>query len=207
MQARGGRQRCCTVFGLDLQHRAMLLGLERRVIGAVIGLTAVSLALVFGVVLGAVPGEALPRVPALLTAVPHVNAALSLAAIPTIGLGWRWIRRGEVARHRRAMLAGLVLFAAFLALYLYKVAIEGPTAFPGPAAVETYVYLPLLGIHVALAILCIPLLYTAVVVAATRPVDAIRSSPHARIGRVAAPLWIVSFALGLLVYVMLYHLY
>lgn len=184
------------------------LSTERRVLAAAGGLSTASLALVFGVALGALPAAALPRGPDwLLSAIPHVNAALSCVAVPTIALGWRWIRGGEVRRHRASMIAGLLLFVAFLALYLYKVALEGPTAFPGPRVVERFVYLPLLAVHVSLAVICVPLLYAAALLAASRPPEALSETPHPRIGRIAAPLWIASFVLGLVVYLVLYWIY
>lgn len=169
-------------------------------------LTAVSLALVFGAVLQALPG--LPHAPdAVLAAIPHVNAAISVLAIGTITAGWRWIRRGEIRKHRRAMLTALVLFGTFLGLYLYRVSLEGPTQFAGPAAVEQFVYLPVLAVHVTLAIVCVPLLYYVVLLGLTRPVREIPGTNHARVGRVAAALWLVSFALGVVVYVLLYVVY
>jgi len=177
--------------------------LAENVPAATAALTVVSLALVFGAVLGALP--ALPRAPdPLLAAIPHVNAVLSLVAIGTIAAGWRWIRRGEVRKHRAAMVTALALFAVFLALYLYRVSLEGPTPFTGPETVKTFVYLPVLAVHVLLAIVCIPLLYYVVLLGLTRPVREIHGTNHARVGRVAASLWLLSFTLGVAVYAMLY---
>ena len=171
-------------------------------------LTVVSLALVFGAVLGAFPPEALPRAPdAAIEAIPHVNAALSAIAIATIGAGVAFVRRGEVAKHRAAMLASLGLFVAFLALYLYRIIFEGPTDFPGPETAYRFVYLPMLAIHILLAIVCLPLLYYVALLGLTRPVEDIYRSAHARVGRVAASLWVISFALGIAVYLMLYAVY
>ena len=51
-------------------------------------LSAISLALVFGAVLGTIPVESLPRIPSgVVDAIPHVNAAISLVAIGTTALG------------------------------------------------------------------------------------------------------------------------
>lgn len=168
-------------------------------------LTAVSLALVFGAALDLIPAAVIPRAPDwALAAIPHVNAAVSVAAIGTITAGWRAIRRGDVARHRALMLASLAFFAVFLVLYLYRVSLEGPTSFPGPEAVGQFVYLPILAVHVLLAIVCIPLLYYVLLLAVTRPVSALPTTSHRRVGRVAASLWLVSFFLGTVVYLMLY---
>lgn len=171
-------------------------------------LTAVSLALVFGAVLGVIPTTLLPQAPEwLLHAIPHVNAVVSVLAIGTILVGWRAIRAGNVARHRSAMLASLGLFAVFLVLYLYRVILEGPTAFPGPAVLEQFLYYPVLGIHIFLAIVCIPLLYYVLLLALTRPVNDLGATRHPTIGRIAASLWLVSFVLGTVVYLLLYVLF
>lgn len=170
-------------------------------------LTVVSLAAVFGTVLGYVPAGLFPHVDPLVAAVPHLNAAISLCAIGTILVGVRAIRRGDVARHRVAMLTTTALFVTFLVLYLYRLAVEGQTTFGGPAWVRRFVYLPALAVHILLAIVAVPLVYYALLVALTRPVSAIRGSDHARVGRLAAVLWFVSFALGIVVYLFLYALF
>lgn len=170
-------------------------------------LTVVSLAMVFGAALQAIPVGSLPRSSGLVAAIPHVNAAVSVAAIVTIVGGVRSIRRGEVRRHRALMLTSFGLFATFLALYLYRVAIHGPTAFPGPEVVQTFVYYPVLFVHVSLAIVTVPFVFYALLLAGTRPVADIYGTNHRRAGRVAAGLWLVSFAMGIVIYAMLYHIY
>ena len=167
-------------------------------------LTVVSLALVFAAALRVVPPGVLPELDGLIAVIPALNAALSLVAIGTISAGVYFIRHGEVRKHQAMMVTSFVLFATFLVLYVYRVAVEGPTPFDGPAAVETFVYYPLLAVHILLAIVCVPLLYYVLLLAATRPVREIYGTGHARVGRVAAALWLVSFALGVVVYAMLY---
>jgi len=168
-------------------------------------LTIVSLALVFGAVGGAIPSALLPRAPeSVLEAIPTVNAVVSAAAIGTIVAGVRAIRRGDVDRHRQLMVATFALFVTFLVLYLYRVTLVGPTEFAGPAVVETYVYLPLLAIHILLAIVAIPAVYYTLLLAASYPVSELSSTNHPRAGKVAATLWLISFSLGIVVYAMLY---
>lgn len=171
-------------------------------------LSLVALALVFGAALGLLPVETLPRAPdAVLAAIPHANATISVVAIVAIAAGWRSIRRGDVRRHRRAMLAAFLLFGSFLGLYLYKVALTGPTTFGGPDWVGTYVYYPVLGVHVLLAVVCVPLLFYVLLLAVTRPVSEIPLTDHPRLGRITAALWLLSFALGTVVYALLYLAY
>lgn len=186
--------------------------MERRVrehVPALTGLLSIlSLALVFGAALQVFPTEAIPRAPAwVLDAIPHVNALVSLLAIGTIAAAWRSIRRSDIREHRALMLTSLVLFVVFLVLYLYKVTLTGPAPFPGPDSVYRFAYLPLLAIHVGLAICCVPLLYYVLLLALTRPVSELPRTNHRRVGRVAASLWLVSFALGVVVYALLYLIY
>lgn len=186
----------------------MEIRVRDHVPGVTAVLTAVSLALVFGAAMGAVPRNALPRAPeAVLTAIPHVNAVVSTVAVATILAGVVYIRRGEVAKHRAMMLTSLALFVTFLVLYLYKVSVEGPAPFPGPDTVYQLVYLPILGVHMVLAVLCIPLLYYVLLLALTRPVAELYETRHRTVGRVAASLWLVSFVLGNVVYALSYLIY
>ena len=178
----------------------------QRHVGTLTGLlTVVSLALVFGAVLGAIPRTVLPRAPdTVLTAIPHINAAVSALAIGTILTGIRAIRRGNVVRHRRLMVTAFGLFVTFLVLYLYRIVFEGPTDFTGPTALETYLYLPVLAVHILLAIAAIPLVYYVLLLAVTHPVSRLSETNHPNAGRVAASLWLVSFSLGIVVYLLLY---
>jgi putative membrane protein len=169
-------------------------------------LSVVSLALVFAAAGGQIPQSTVPDAPEwFLEAIPHVNVVISATAIATIAYGWRAIRRGRVDRHRIAMLASFGLFAAFLTLYLYRlIATGGPQPFPGPDAVYQFVYLPILAIHILLAVVCIPFVYYALLLAGAYPIRELPETNHARVGRVAASLWLISFSLGIVVYALLH---
>jgi putative membrane protein len=183
----------------------MSVEVRNHVPGVTVLLSVVSLGLVFAAAGGVVPDSALPSAPdAFIDAIPHVNAAISLLAIGVIGYGWRAIRRGNVARHRAAMGSAFLLFGLFLVLYLYRVALIGPREFPGPATLETFAYLPILAIHILLAVVCVPLLYYVLLLALTRPIEEIPLTDHPRFGRITATLWLVSFSLGVVVYALLY---
>lgn len=170
-------------------------------------LSAGALGVVFAAVFRVIPAGPVPRSAMLLSLVPHLNAVVSLAAIGTILSGVHTIRQGNVASHRRFMLTSTGLFATFLVLYLYKLVLEGQTTFAGPATVDQVVYLPLLAVHVLLAIVAVPLVIYVLLLAGTYPVNELPDTPHPRVGRLAAALWLVSFALGEIVYLLLYVLY
>lgn len=181
------------------------MNVRRHVPAVTAVLSIVALASVFAAALRAIPAWLLPDAPSwLLHAIPHVNALVSATAIGTIVVGWRAIRRGDVPRHRRAMLATTGLFALFLVAYLYRVALEGPAEFTGPPPVEQFVYYPFLTVHVLLAIVCVPLVIYALLLALTHSVRELPETSHPRVGRLAAALWLVSFAMGITVYAMLH---
>ncbi|MFO7834046.1 MAG: DUF420 domain-containing protein [Halohasta sp.] len=170
-------------------------------------LSIVSLGLVFSAVGGVVPEWLLPRSQTLVDLIPHLNAVISFTAIGTIVAGWRAIKRGEVETHRNLMLVSFGLFGAFLVFYLYRVSIEGPSPFGGPDAVYQFFYLPMLAIHILLAVVCVPLLFYVLLLAVSRPVEEIYRSRHRNVGQVAAVLWLISFTLGIAVYGLLYVVY
>jgi Predicted membrane protein len=170
-------------------------------------LSIAALGLIFSAVLGVIPTRLLPRSEWFIGLIPHLNVVISVIAIGTIIGGWRAIRRGEVESHRRRMLAAFVLFGAFLAFYLYRVTLEGPTDFGGPDTVYQFLYLPMLAIHILLAIVCVPLLLYVLLLAVSRPVEEIYRSRHRSVGQIAAVLWLISFSLGIAVYAMLYVVY
>jgi putative membrane protein len=186
----------------------MDLRIRNHIPGLTAVLTILSLAAVFAAVLGIIPQSSLPRAPeTLIELIPHVNAVISTVAVITILLGVRFIRRGDVRRHRAMMLTSVGLFIMFLVLYLYKVILKGPAEFLGPDVIYQYIYLPTLAVHILLAVICIPLLYYVALIALSRPIEAIYESRHKLVGRVAASLWLISFVLGNVVYVMLYVVY
>ena len=167
-------------------------------------LSAVSLTLVFSAALRVVPAEALPRAPtAVVDAIPHLNAAISAIAFVTVIAGVREIRRGNVERHQKLMGSAFGLFVAFLVGYLYRVALVGPSEFPASGTLET-VYYAILGIHITLAVVSVPLLFYTLLLAWSHPVSRIPETNHRKVGKVAAPLWAISFALGVVVYLLIY---
>ncbi|WP_277552943.1 DUF420 domain-containing protein [Halobaculum limi] len=170
--------------------------------------SALALGVVFATAGGLVPAGLLPRAPtSVVEAIPTANAVVSLTAIGTILAGVRAARNRDFEAHQRFMIASTGLFGVFLVLYLYRIALVGTTDFGGPAAVERFVYLPLLAIHILLAVVCVPLVVYVLTLAASRPRRDLFDTAHARVGRLAASLWVVSFSLGIVVYLILYHVY
>jgi putative membrane protein len=136
----------------------------------------------------------------------HAIAVVNTAALTAIVLGVRWIKRGEVRKHRAAMLTAFGLIIAFLALYLVKVGGGGEKAIAATGPVY-YAYLVMLAIHIVLSVVAVPVVVYAVVLGLTHTPAELRDTAHARVGRWAAGAWGLSLALGIVTYLMLNHVY
>jgi len=134
---------------------------------------------------------------------PHAIAVVNALALVLLVAGWRFVRNGNVTLHRISMLSALVLISLFLVMYVTKVYLSGIKEFPGPETLYYFVYLPVLIIHLTLSITCVqPVVYVALI-GLTHRVEDIPLTRHRRVGRIAVPAWILSLALGLVVYAML----
>ena len=130
---------------------------------------------------------------------PAVNATLNAVAGVFLVLGYVFIRRGQRAAHRAAMLSACTASALFLVSYVVYHANAGSKPFPGTGPIRA-VYLTILITHVVLAAAIVPM----VVMTLSR---ALRASfdLHARMARRTWPLWIYVSVTGVVIYVMLYH--
>jgi uncharacterized membrane protein YozB (DUF420 family) len=137
-----------------------------------------------------------------LSFLPAVNAGLNAVAASLLLLGRRLARAGQIAPHRRVMLAAFGVSSLFLALYVAHKVSRGfvNTTFHvgGPTHVA---YLALLASHVVLASL-VPFLALALIALGLSG----RIACHRRLARVAWPIWLYVSVTGVVVYVLLYHL-
>jgi uncharacterized membrane protein YozB (DUF420 family) len=135
-----------------------------------------------------------------VTDLPAVNATLNAIATVFLVLGWVFIRRGAVQRHRLMMIAALVCSALFLASYLVYHYHAGSRPFTGTGPIRA-VYFTILITHVILAMAIVPMVLMTVVHAWRERFDR-----HRRIARWTLPLWLYVSVTGVLVYLMLYQL-
>ncbi len=171
--------------------------------------TAILSAVGYVLVLGTFAGL-LPIYPELSRATTdlfsHAIAAVNTVALTALLLGWRWIRREEVRKHRAAMLTAFGLILLFLVLYLVKIGGGGEKSIDATGLVY-YAYLIMLAIHIVLSAVSVPVVIHAVVLGLTHTPAELRETAHARVGRIAAAAWGLSLALGIVTYLMLNHIY
>jgi uncharacterized membrane protein YozB (DUF420 family) len=131
---------------------------------------------------------------------PAINASLNLTCFVFLVLGRIAIARRDAQTHRRHMLRAFTASAVFLASYLVRFALTGAHVYPGDGW-DRIVYLVMLFSHMALAVVLVPLVFTALRRALRGDFAA-----HVRIVRFTWPIWAYVSVTGVLVYLMLYHL-
>jgi putative membrane protein len=131
---------------------------------------------------------------------PALNAVLNLTCFVYLVLGRIAIARGDVALHRRRMLRAFTASSVFLASYLIRFAISGAHKYPGDGFDKTF-YLVMLFSHMVLAVVLIPLVIRALMLALRA--DFTR---HKRLVQLTWPMWMYVSVTGVLVYLMLYHI-
>jgi uncharacterized membrane protein YozB (DUF420 family) len=132
---------------------------------------------------------------------PAVNAILNGTAAVLIIAGIYLIKSGRQRAHRAVMIAAVVASSLFLVSYLTYHAHIGSKHFPGHGTART-IYFSILLTHTVLAAVVVPL----VLVTLTRGLKG-RFDRHRSIARWTYPVWLYVSVTGVVIYVMLYHLY
>ena len=139
--------------------------------------------------------------PDYINYLPHLNAFLNSTSALFLIAGYRFIRGGRTRAHRNCQVTAVFTSTLFLISYLTYHYYHGETRFLGQGIVRPF-YFTILISHVLLAIVIVPLvlitLYRAL------QLDFIR---HRRIARITLPLWLYVSITGVIVYLMLYHIY
>jgi putative membrane protein len=133
---------------------------------------------------------------------PPINASLNALSAVFLGAGLFFIRRRNVSAHRKCMISAFAVSALFLACYLtYHFSVRAVTRFSGQGWIRP-VYFILLISHIILAMVILPL----AIITLTRALRE-RFDSHRKIARWTWPIWMYVSVTGVLVYLMLYHLY
>jgi putative membrane protein len=129
-----------------------------------------------------------------------VNATLNGTAAVLLVAGRVAIGRRRARTHRAFMLSAFVVSAVFLVSYVTRVALTGTHVDPHRGWVH-WTYLAILGTHMTLAMVVVPLVLAALYQAYRG-----RFAKHRGIARWTFPIWLYVSVTGVVVYTMLYHL-
>ena len=132
------------------------------------------------------------------TFLPGFHAMVNAAVAVMLVLGLVWVRRGQVTRHRRAMMTALVLSCVFLLSYVVYHLTNDPVRYQGEGWLRP-VYFLLLISHVVLAAVSLPFILLSFVAA-----WADDFARHRRLVRWVFPVWLYVAISGPVVFCMLH---
>lgn len=131
----------------------------------------------------------------------HVNGALNFTLSILLTTGWVLIRRKRIRQHRRVMITAVIVSALFFTSYITYHANIGSKPFEGTGLMRT-IYFSILIPHVLLAALTLPFILVTFVRGLKR-----NDERHRRLARKTMPVWLFVSVSGVVVYLMLYHVY
>lgn len=136
-----------------------------------------------------------------IASLPALNAFLNATSAVLLVTGWRFIRHRNVPAHRACMLTAFGVSVLFLASYLYYHSQVGSIPFTGTGWARP-LYFVILLTHTVLAAI-VPFAALVTIYRALRG----QYDRHRRIAKITLPIWIYVSVTGVVIYVMLYHLF
>ena len=141
---------------------------------------------------------------------PHLTAALNALAGMLLLIGVYFIRTGQRERHRKTMTTAMVTSALFLLAYVLNHLSKPVYVFQGQGIIRP-IYFFMLTTHVILAIAVTPM----VVITFLRGLRARAAGGivqgdfrrHRALARWTFPIWLYVSVTGVIVYLMVYHIY
>ncbi len=132
---------------------------------------------------------------------PTLNAILNSISAILLTIGYVFIKQKNRTAHRNCMVGAFTTSTLFLTSYLIYHFNVGSVKFQGQGAVRT-LYFSILLTHTVLAVVIVPMIF----VTFARALKG-NFGQHRRIARWTLPLWLYVSVTGVVVYLMLYHLY
>ncbi len=132
---------------------------------------------------------------------PHVNAVLNAVSTILLIIGFAMIRSGRRETHRKVMLSALAVSAVFLISYLTYHFTAPIFVFPGTGWTKPAYYAMLIS-HVVLAVIVTPMVIVTVYRALKGTFDR-----HKALARWTIWVWLYVTVTGVMIYVILYHVY
>lgn len=130
-----------------------------------------------------------------------LNATLNAVSACLLSAGYFCVRTGRIVAHKTCMILAFISSTIFLVSYvIYHVRVHS-VPFHGQGWIRP-VYFTILGSHIILAAAIVPLAILTLSRALREQFDR-----HRRIARWTLPLWLYVSVTGVVVYVLLYHIY
>jgi putative membrane protein len=131
-----------------------------------------------------------------LAFLPALNALLNGLSATALLIGYTFIRAKRIAAHRAAMFTAFGFSTLFLVSYILHHALHGDVKYPDKP-LRVFYWL-LLGSHISLATIALPLVLTTFFFSLSG-----RIPMHRKIARWTFPIWLYVSITGVITYVML----
>ena len=132
---------------------------------------------------------------------PTLNAILNSSSAVLLLIGHHFIKNGNKQNHKKCMIAAFAVSILFLVSYVTYHSYHGSTHFQGEGWIRP-VYFAILATHTLMAALIAPL---AVITLRRGLKNNIEK--HVTIAHWTFPIWLYVSVTGVVIYLMLYHLY
>lgn len=132
---------------------------------------------------------------------PTVNALLNTTSAILLLIGHRLIKHGNKDAHKSCMIGAFSVSILFLISYLTYHYYHGTTRFMGEGLIRP-LYFTILTSHTILAVSIVPLILITLRRGLREQIE-----KHVKIARWTYPIWLYVSSTGVIVYIMLYHLY
>lgn len=134
-----------------------------------------------------------------LAFLPALDAVLNALCAVFLIIGFRYVRRREILKHRNSMFGAFIVSTVFLVAYVVNHILHGDLLFPRGYPTARFIYLwLLLTPHILLAIICLPMILITFFLSLTG-----RFPAHRRLARWTYPIWLYVSVSGVIVYAML----
>ncbi len=137
----------------------------------------------------------------MIAALPHIVAFFNALTGVLLVIGYRHIRAGRRLQHHQTMTAAVISSVLFLIFYVIHHVFAPVYEFPGQGIVRP-IYFAMLTSHVLLAVAVTPMVAITYARARRGALDR-----HKALARWTLPIWLYVSVTGILVYLLLYHVY
>lgn len=132
---------------------------------------------------------------------PLISTIFIVISAIFVAVGWRYIAKNEIKKHKRSMIIAAISAICFFIIYISRTVFIGNTSFGGPDHLKIY-YTIFLIFHIFLS--------TAGAVFGIVTITLARKgsvAKHRKIGPITSIIWFISAATGVVVYLLLYVFY
>ena len=134
-----------------------------------------------------------------LAFLPALDAVLNALCAIFLIIGYRYIMRREITKHRNSMFAAFIVSSVFLVAYILNHVLHGDMLFPKAYPTARFIYLWVLLLpHILGAIVALPMILITFFLSLTG-----RFPTHKKLARWTFPIWLYVAVTGVIVYLML----